>query len=156
VQFKGRTVQEKFEVEDHAAHPLAVTADETPIAYENGYHKGRAIILGSFAGQENYEHPVAMHPLAGLLARWAHLSQPKLQAPGLLELRQMYAPNGRWVFFFNHADKPAAVEFVRVLERPASRMREIMTGEEIAHAGTNLNLAADVPAQSVRIYRIEF
>ena len=156
VQFKGRTVQEKFEVEDHAAHPLAVTADETPIAYENGYHKGRAIILGSFAGQENYERPVAMHPLAGLLARWAHLSQPKLQAPGLLELRQMYAPNGRWVFFFNHADKPAAVEFVRVLERPASRMREIMTGEEIAHAGTNLNLAADVPAQSVRIYRIEF
>src|SRR5262249_32218216 len=136
--------------------PVAVTGDGTPIAYENEYQKGCAIILGGFAGQENYEHPVVMHPLAALLARWAHLSEPKLQAPGLLELRQMYAPNGRWVFFFNHADKTASVEFARGLERPASRIGEIMTGEEIAHAGTDLNLAADVPAQSVRIYRIEF
>jgi beta-galactosidase len=156
VQFKGMTFQEQFEVEDHAAHPLAVTADGTPIAYESEYHKGRAIILGGFAGQENYERPVAMHPLAGLLARWAGLSEPTLRAPALLELRQMHAPKGRLVFFFNHADKPAAVEFARALERPALGIREIMSGQKVAPAGTNLNLKSDVPAESVRIYRIDF
>jgi len=155
-QFKGMTFQEQFEVEDHAAHALAVTADGTPIAYENQYHKGSAIIFGGFAGQENYQHPVAMHPLAGLLAQWARLSEPKLRAPALLELRQMYAPKGRFVFFFNHADKPASVEFARGLERPASSIREITTGQKVAAQGINLNLKADIPAQSVRIYRIEF
>ena len=155
-QFKGMAFLEEFEVENHAARPLAITEDGTPVVYENEYHKGSAIILGSFAGQENYEHPVAMHPLAGLLARWAGLSQPKLRAPELVELRQMYAANGRWVFFFNHGDKPASVEFSRMLERPASSIREIMTGEKVLAEGTHLNLKADVPANSVRIYWIEF
>lgn len=155
-QFKAMTFQEQFEVEGHSARPLAVMADGTPIAYENKYYKGSAIIFGSFAGQENYEHPVAMHPLAGLLRRWAGLSEPNLRSPKLLELRQMNAPNGRWVFFFNHADKPASVEFTRALEKPTSRIREIMTGQELAHTGTDLNLKAVVPAESVRIYRIDF
>ena len=113
------------------------------------------IVFGGFAGQENYQHALTMHPLAGILARWAGLSQPKLRAPRFLELRQMYSPNGRWVFFFNYADKPAAADFTRLLERPASRIREIMTGQEVAPTGANLNLKADVPAQSVRIYRID-
>jgi beta-galactosidase len=156
VQFKAMTFQEQFEMEDHAARPVAVTADGTPIAYENEYHKGRAIILGAFAGQENYEHPVVMHPLAGLLARWAGLSEPKLRAPSLLELRQMYAPKGRWVFFFNHGDKPASVEFTRAMERPASKIREIATGEEVAPTEADLNLKTTVPGQCVRIYRVEF
>jgi beta-galactosidase GanA len=156
VQFKGMGFEEQFEVEDRAAHQVALTEQGTPIAYEHEYHKGRAIILGGFAGQENYEHPVAMHPLARWLARWAGLSEPKLRAPALVELRQMYTSNGRWVFFFNHGDKPASVEFSRVLERSASRIREITSGREIAPTGTDLNLKELVPGQSVRVYRIEF
>jgi len=156
-QFKGMKFREQFEVEDQSARPVALSADGIPIAYENQYKKGTAIIFGSFAGQENYEHPVAMHPLAGLLARWAHLSAPKLRAPALLELRQMYAPNkGRWAFFFNHGDKAASVEFVRPLERPASSIQEIVTRQQISPAGTNLDLKTEVPAESVRIYRIDF
>jgi hypothetical protein len=121
------------------------------------FKRGSAIIFGSFAGQENYQHPVAMHPLAGLLARWANVSEPKLHAPGLLEIQQMYAPQkGRWVFFLNHADKPASVQFVRSLERPASGIREIVTGQKISPTGTNLDLKSEVPAGSVRIYRIDF
>jgi beta-galactosidase len=155
-QFKAMTFEERFDVEGQAARRLAVTEDGTPIAYENHYQKGSAIILGGFAGQENYQHPVAMHPLAGLLAQWAGMSEPKLRSPVLLELRQMYAPKGRWVFFFNHADKPATVEFARALERPASCIREITTGQSVAHAGTDLNLKVDIPGESVRIYRIDF
>ncbi len=129
---------------------------ESPIAYENRFHKGSAIIFGSFAGQENYEHPVEMHPLAAILARWAGLSEPKLHAPEKLELRQMDAPKGRLVFFFNHGDKAAAVEFVRELEKPATGIHEIVTGQQITPSGMRLDLKADVPAESVRIFRIDF
>jgi beta-galactosidase len=155
-QFNAMMFQEQFEMEGHSARPVAVTTDGTPIAYRNNYHKGSAIIFGAFAGQENYQHPLAMHPLAGLLLRWTGVSKPKLQAPRLLELREMSAPKGRWVFFFNHANKPASVEFTRKLEKPAAGIREIMTGQEVAHGGTALDLRADVPAQSVRVYRIDF
>jgi len=156
MHFNGMTFQEQFKVEDHSAHPVAVTEDGTPIAFENKYEKGSAIILGSFAGQENYKHPVAMHPLGGLLAQWAGLAEPKLRAPALVELRQMYAPKGRLVFFFNHSDKPSSVEFSRRLEKPASSIREITTGQHAAQGGPTLNLKMDVPPQSVRIYRIDF
>jgi len=156
VQFRGMTFQEQFELKDHAAHPVAIVEDGTPIAFDNKYQRGSAMILGTFAGQENYEHPVAMHPLGGLLARWAGLSEPKLRAPDLLELREMYTPTGRWVFLFNHAEKPASVDFSRALEKPASSIREITRGQQIAPSGTTLTLKTEVPAQSVRIYRIDF
>jgi beta-galactosidase len=156
VNFKAMTFEEQFELETQSPRPVAVAADGTPIAYENDYGKGKAIIFGSFAGQQNYLHPVAMHPLAGLLAQWAGISAPRLESPGLLELRQMYAPKGRWVFFFNHADQPASVKFKRVMEKPVSSVREIMTGERVSPAETNLSLKVEVPAQSVRIYRIDF
>jgi beta-galactosidase len=156
VEFKGMTFAEQFEVQDQGPRPLAATLDGTPIAYENTYHNGSAIVLGTFAGQENYLHPVALHPLGGLLARWAGLAQPELRAPALLEVRQMYSAKGRWVFFFNHADRPASVEFRRALEKPASSIREVMTGPKIVPAGSELHLKAEVPAGSVRIYRIDF
>jgi beta-galactosidase len=155
-QFQAMALQEQFEVEDPSAHPVAVTSEGTPIAYEHRFQKGNAVAFGGFAGQENYERPLPMHPLAGLLARWAGLSEPNLRAPERLELRQMYAPKGRLVFFFNHADEPAAVEFARTLERPAARIWEITSGQEVTPTGTGLNLKAEIPAQRVRIYRIEF
>jgi len=155
-RFKGMTFQEQFEVESPSAEALAVSAEGTPIAYKNSYQKGSAIIFGGFAGQENYRHPEDMHPLASLLARWAGLSEPKLHAPALLELREMEGPKGRFVFFFNHAEKPAAVEFSRLLEKPSTGIHELMTGEKVSATGTSLMIKAEVPAQSVRIYRINF
>jgi hypothetical protein len=68
----------------------------------------------------------------------------------------MQAPTGRWVFFFNHSDKPARVDFSRDLEKPASRIREITKDLKITPTGTSLALRTEIPAQSVRIYRIDF
>jgi hypothetical protein len=155
-EFTAATFEEQFDIEDHSVRALASTAEGAPIAYEHTYKKGSTIAFGGFAGLQNYEHPVAMHPLTGIVSRWAGLSEPKLRAPRLLELRQMYAARGRLVFFFNHADSPASVEFTRVLEKPASRIREIITGQQIAHTGAHISLKADIPAESVRIYRIDF
>src|SRR5437899_11651964 len=93
-QFKATRFEEQFEVENKSARSVAFLTDGTPIAWENLYNKGSAIVFGSFAGQENYEHPLRMHPLAGILTRWAGLSLPNLHAPSLLEFRQMEAPKG--------------------------------------------------------------
>jgi len=155
-RFRVTRFEEQFELENKTARPVAFLANGMPIAWENRYNKGRAIVLGSFAGEENYEHPLPMHPLAQILMEWASLSQPKLDAPPLLELREMNAPRGRLIFFFNHSDRNASADFRRDLEKPASGIREIMTGEKIVTTGNRLLLRAEVPAQSVRIYRIDF
>ena len=156
VQFSAMRFDEQFGVESPSVHAVAFTTNGAPIAYENSYGKGRAIILGSFAGQENYLHPVAMNPLGGILADWAGLSTPDFHAPALVELRQMYAPKGRFVFFFNHTDKPAAIAFSRRLEEPAFSIRELMSGQQIPPTSASLNLQAEVPPHSVRVYRIDY
>jgi hypothetical protein len=94
--------------------------------------------------------------LAKILAEWARLSEPSLHAPSLLELREMQAPTGRLIFLFNHSQKQAPVEFRRELEKPASRIREITTDEKITTTGNALLIKTEVPAQSVRVYRIDF
>src|SRR6266496_273800 len=155
-QFNATRFEEQFELENKTARPVAFLTNGMPIAWENRHNKGSAIVLGSFAGEQNYEHPLRMHPLAKILAEWARLSQPKLDAPSLLELREMQAPRGRFIFFFNHSERTASVKFRRDLEKPASGIREIMTDEKITTAGTSLLLRTEVPAQSVRLYRIDF
>lgn len=155
-QFKSMTFAEQFEPANGAARVVASLADGTPLAYESKYRKGTAILFGSFAGQENYAHPVAMHPLGKILAGWAGLNPPKLEAPPLVEVREMRATKGRLVFLFNHADKPARVRFGRELEHAASKVREITTGQNLPASGSDLRIETELPALSVRIYRIEY
>lgn len=155
-RFKAMTLREKFEVRSKGARVVARTADGTAVAYENGYGKGTAIILGGFAGQENYQRPVTMHPLGSILAQWAKIQPPRLRAAAKLELREMYAPQGRLVFFLNHGERPTTVEFERQLEQPARAIREILSGRKIASHGRTLLLQAKVPARGVEVYRIDF
>src|SRR5947209_1580995 len=146
-QFKAAGFQEQFEIENKSARPVASMSNGAPIAWENTYDKGKAIIFGSFVGQENYEHPIPMHPLAGILSRWAGLSQPNLRAPALLELREMQSAKDRWVFLFNHSEKAAMVEFSRELEKPVSNVREIMTQQNINIVGTHFSVKTEVPPE---------
>jgi hypothetical protein len=150
------TLAEQFDVENASAQPIATLSDGTPIAYESKYGKGSAIILGSFAGQQNYKSPTSMHPIAALLAEWAGLTKPQLEASSFIELRQTHAPNGRFVFFFNHSDKPAHVRFTRNLDRPATSIHEITTSQTVPIHGQHLTLETEVPPQSARVYRIDY
>ena len=113
-------------------------------------------MLGTFAGQENETKPVRMHPLGGILAKWAGLTEPELKAPELVELREMESRVGKFVFFFNHGDKDAEVEFAEELERSAANVREIVTGDNTKSEGKRFAAKAKVPAQAVRIYRIDY
>ncbi len=154
--FKATGFQEVLEPESRMARPMAFSADGTPIAYENRYNKGSAILFGGFAGQENYQHPVDRHPLAGILSDWAQLSQARFSAPQMVELREMQSPKGRFVFFFNHGDKSAAVEFSRELESPATSIREITKDQNVATQGRTFRIQTELAPESVNVYRIDF
>jgi beta-galactosidase len=155
-RFTTMSFLEQFETAGPSAKPVAYSDDGAPMAYENKYEQGSAIVFGSFAGQQNQQKPVPLHPLADILAKWAGIVAPGFKAPALVELRQMAAPNGRLVFFFNHSNSAATVDFHRSLEKPASAVTEISTGQKLQITGTQLEIKAEVPAESVRIYRIDF
>jgi hypothetical protein len=60
------------------------------------------------------------------------------------------------VFLFNHGEKAAEVEFMETLGRPAANVREIATGETRKTEGKQFTVKTEVPAQAVRIYRIDY
>ena len=155
-EFKGMSFAEHFMLLDQKARVVAAFADGTSAAVENAYGKGSVMLLGTFAGQENEAQPVGMHPLGGILANWAGFTKAGLRAPDLLELREMESPVGKLVFFFNHGEKDAEVEFAEELQRPAASVREIVTGEIRKAEGKRFAVNTKVPAQTVRIYRIDY
>ena len=122
-EFTGASFAEHFTVLDEKVRVVAKFADGTA-AYELAYGKGSAILLGTFAGQSNEAKPAAMHPLGAILTKWAGLTEPELKAPGLVELREMDAEKGRFVFLFNHGEKAAEVDFFVAALRRVERDRQ--------------------------------
>jgi beta-galactosidase GanA len=155
-EFTGMSFAEHFTLLDEKARVVATFADGTPAGYEHTYGKGSVILLGTFAGQSNEAKPAAMHPLGGILAKWAGLTEPELKAPALVELREMDAEKGSFVFLFNHGERMAEVEFAGELARPATSVREILTGETPKVEGKRFAVKTEVPAQAVRVYRINY
>ncbi len=155
-EFRGTSFAERFDVLNPPVRAVASTADGTPIAYEGKYKKGSAIVMGSFIGQQNQLKPVDMHPLAGILADWAGLKMPNLKAPPLVEVREMEASSGRVVLIFNHGDRPASVVFQKDLLKTPRSIREVLSGQTVAISGARFAFQAEMPAQSVRVYRIDF
>lgn len=154
--FAAAGFQERFDVLNANARAAAVFADGTPAAYECPYGSGDAILLGTFAGQANELNPQPDHPLAEILAKWAGLSSRELKAPKLVELRQMHAAKGQFVFFFNHAQQSAHVEFSAALPQEARHIQEIVTAHVVAAEGKRFQVKTDIPGECVRVYRIDF
>ena len=155
-EFPAATFEERFEIVQPSARPVAFFEDGSPAAYESSYGKGSAILLGTFAGQINETKPVDMHPLGEILERWAGLERPALTSTAPIELKQLLAANGRVVFLFNHGVQPASVEYSSILEKPARRVRELVTDQSIQPSAGQFVLRAQLPPQSARVYRIDF
>ncbi len=154
---------------------LSKTALRRPTNGTTG--KGAAIIAGTFLGQAN-ETPealarqraniivgnmpgtgpakTALHPLGGFLAAWAKLSVPDLKSSEPLDLQQLVADTGRMVFLMNWETSDANVELSLPLDQPARLVREITGGERVPVAGTTLRIRTEVPAQGVKVYRIDY
>jgi beta-galactosidase len=155
-EFTGMSFAEHFTLLDEKARVVATFADGTAAGYEHSYGKGSVILLGTFAGQWNEAKPATMHPLGGILEKWAGLTGPELKAPALVELREMDAEKGSFVFLFNHGEKVAEVEFASELARPTVNAREILTGETLKVEGKRFVVKTEVAPQAVRIYRINY
>lgn len=151
--FPGGTFEERFEVIDSGARVVASFEDGTPAGYERSHGRGKAIVLGAFAGQLNETKPTAGHPLGDILARWAGLSRPDLKSSAPVELKELASPNG-WIFFlFNHGAAPARVEFTPELERAPRAVRELVTGESLQNFS---RIDVQLPPTSVRVYRLDY
>jgi len=159
--FGGTTFVERFEVVDPSARAIARFEDGTPAAFERAAGKGRAIILGTFAGERNATDPVAMNPLGDLLVEWAGLDKPAFTASGFVELRRLAGAAGELVLLFNHGQQAARVGLDLRLGRASRGIRELVTGTAavpgVAGTGTEaFRLVAEIPAGRARVYRIDY
>jgi beta-galactosidase len=159
--FGGTTFVERFEVVDPSARVVARFEDGAPAAFERAAGKGRAIILGTFAGERNATDPVAMNPLGDLLVEWAGLDTPALTASSFVELRRLAGAAGELVLLFNHGEQAARVDLDLLLGRASRGIRELVTGTAAvpggAGAGTKrFRLVAEIPAGRARVYRIDY
>jgi beta-galactosidase len=154
--FAAGTFEERFDVLDSSVRPVAFFEDGSPAAYERAHGKGSAIVLGAFAGQINEAKPVQMHPLGEILAGWAGLTRPALTSTAPVELKLLQAPAGQLVFLFNHGSQPAKVEYSSALDKPATHIRELVTGQTIEPAGERFRLRVEIPPQSACVYRIDY
>jgi beta-galactosidase len=154
--FAGIVFAERFEAVDPAARVVATYEDGAPAAFERQHGKGAALILGTFAGEANQLEPVPGHPLADLLIDWASVSRPALTASSFVELRRMRAPSGEVVLLFNHGAVPATAKFTATLAGTPRAIREIVTATPLPPSGASFTLDVTVPAQGVRVYRVEY
>jgi beta-galactosidase len=159
--FEGAGFAERFDVTDPSARAVARFGDGAPAAFERAAGKGRAIILGTLAGERNATDPVAMHPLGDLLIDWAGLARPAMTSSSFVELRRLSGPSGEVVFFFNHDAKPARAELALPLARAPRAIREIVAGAAVpaapgAPGGAPVRLAAAIPGGRARVYRIDY
>ena len=154
-QFPGATFAERFERTDATARVVATFEDGQPAAYERAHGQGRALLLGTFAGEANQQEPLPMHPLGDALVEWAGLTRPPLRSSAFVEARRMTAPRGEMLFLFNHGPQATDVEYTLPPAAAAARLRELVTGATPNADGKSLRLAVTIPANSVRIYRLD-
>ena len=155
-RFPGIGFAERFEVIDSTARVVATWDDGQPAAFERAHGKGRALLLGTFAGEHNQQAPIAMHPLAGALVEWAGLTTSPMRSASFVEVRRMSASRGEFLFLFNHNTQAAEVEYTLPLAAVPSRIVEVVAGEPVKAAGKTLALKLALPAESVRVFRIEY
>ena len=155
-RFIGTSFAEHFAVVDESARVAATYDDGRPAGYERGHGRGRAFLLGTFAGERNQQEPVPMHPLGDALVEWAELARSPLRSSAFVEARRMTSPRGELLFLFNHGSQPADAEYQLALRARALSARELVTGVAIAAAGAALPVKVRLPPESVRVYRVDY
>jgi beta-galactosidase len=177
-QIMGAVFEEHFTVIDPAAKPLAYFEDGSPAAFEHAYERGSAVVAGTFFGQANEApealsrqranivvgnvapasgaKPAALHPLGGFLLSWAGVTPPELKCNAALDLQQLVTDSGRMLFLINWETQPAGFELAVSLEKPARQVHEVTTGDTVAGTGSRIAIRGEVPAQGIRVFRIDY
>jgi beta-galactosidase len=153
--FTGTGFVERFAPSGTGERVVATFEDGAPAAFERTHGQGRAIVLGTFAGERNATDPQPGHPLGDLLLDWAGVHRPPLTASAFVELRRLSAPGGEWVLLFNHGTTPARADYVLDVSGDVRTVTEVVTGVTQAAGGRQVALRVELPAESVRVYRID-
>lgn len=150
---------------------LAQFDDGSPAVFEHAYEKGAAILAGTFFGQANdapetvqranivqgnlapeNAKPAPLNPLGTYLLNWAGIAPPDLKSSAPLDLQQLTADAGRFIFVINWNPQPAKFQLTLPREKTAKSIREITTGQTLRTAA----IQSEVPSQGVRVYRIDY
>lgn len=151
--FTGLVFAERFGPPAADARVMGTYEDGAPAMIERADGSGRAMIVGTFAGEANQAEPLAMHPLADALIDWAGVTRPAVTSSAFVELRRMTGPAGDLVFVFNHAATPATFEYKAAGKAPRS-VREITQGTDVPVGSGGLTLSGSLPPESVRVYLV--
>lgn len=156
--FNGVLFAERFAPVEGMGDPRVVARyeDGGVAAVERAHGKGAAILLGTFAGEANQLEPQPMHPLADALIEWAGLARPALAATSFVELRRLEADRGEFLFLFNHGSGDATLAISHPLGGTARSARELITRATLPTPGRVLAFETIVPAESVRVYRVDY
>lgn len=162
-EFAGAGFAERFEKVDAGTRVVATFDDGAPAAFERAAGRGRAIVLGTFAGEPNAVDPVSMNPLGDALADWAGLTRPKLRSLSFVEVRRMAGPNVEWVLLFNHRSAPADVDYEPDTGgRTVTGVLELVAGDGAGTArrpaqpgAAPFAIRETLPPESVRVWRID-
>jgi beta-galactosidase len=178
-EIAGAIFEERFTVLNPEVRPLAYFEDGSAAAFEHRYGSGSAIIVGSFPGQANEGaealarqranivvgtmpapadpgKAAGLHPLGGFLAKWAGVSPPDLKTSAPIDLQQLVADSGRMVFLLNWGTEAAKVDLTLPLGRTPKQVFEVARGRIAAAGGDPLRIQAEVPAQGVLVYRVDY
>jgi beta-galactosidase len=146
---------ERFAMTAPDAAVVARYDDGSPAAVEHTYGKGRALILGSFAGERNATDPVSDHPLGDVLAEWAGLARPDLHTSSFVEVRRLTGPGGDVVLLFNHGSSAAHVEYREPRLAAPQGVFELTTSTPWPLTpGQPLRLELELPPESVRVFHV--
>ncbi len=174
-QIAGAVLEERFTVLDPAARRLASYEDGSAAAFEHPFGRGSAIVVGTFPGQANEtaeataversnivvgslppdRAATSPHPLGGFLAEWAGLLAPVLKTSAPIDFQQLTAPSGRMLFLVNWGTQAAKFELKLPLSKAPRQVLEVTTEQRPA-AANPLAIQAEVPAQGVLVYRIDY
>ncbi len=146
---------ERLSVSGRDVRTLATFDDGAPAVVERPYGGGRVALLATFAGEQNQIEPVAQHPLADALVEWAGVVRSTVTSSAPIEVRWMTAPATDVVMLFNHGANDAQVRVPLPDNTPRARLRELTRDDRVSLTGTPPILSATVPAQQVRVYRID-
>jgi hypothetical protein len=79
-----------------------------------------------------------------------------LKASSPVDFKQLVAPAGRMLFLLNWGSSASKVELNVRLDKPARRVREIISDQALPAGAAVFQLREEVPAQAARVYRIDY
>jgi len=156
----GEGFQEELEPQP-GARVLARFANGTPAIVENGYGKGRAVLVGSFLGMAyERQHDAAVAQTLVGLARSAGVARDVIVSgynTSEVEVRRLVSERCEFLFAFNHSRQPADTTITVKVRWPVGQARSVNEGQAvlITQSQDKILLRKRLPAGGIWVVRYD-